>query len=205
MRLFVAIEAPLPWQAAARSVRRELERAVGGGRPPGRPAARTPALRWVDPGLMHLTLRFLGEVTERRLPALHEALIAQCSTSPSPAIVEIGLGEARTVGPAARATVVSLAVNGSGEGLSMLAARVESAVTVAELPPEGRPFRPHLTLARLRPGADARTRRAVAAAVVELGPPPPLPVRVTGVALMRSHLSADGPRYERLAWYELPS
>jgi 2'-5' RNA ligase len=67
--------------------------------------------------------------------------------------------------------------------------------------PEGRPFWPHVTLARV-PGAAARTRPG--AGRIELPPPPvgPIPARV--VTLYRSRPSPHGARYEALASRRLP-
>ena len=183
-RLFIAVEVHDDWRDAARAAR-----AVIDGAQPALP------LRWVDPALMHLTLRFLGEVDEHTLEPLQRELAAGVPTVD----VQLALGPAGTFGAPGRTAVAWLAVGGDGEGLRALAERVEAAVVAAGLPPEDRPLRPHVTLARVRRGASTQQRRAVAEAIAALDPPPPAAFRARSVALVRSHLSREGPRYETLS------
>ena len=185
-RLFVAVEVPDGWRDAARAARAAVD-----GRQSGLP------LRWVDPALMHLTLRFLGEVDEQALEPLQRELAAGVP----PVDVELALGPAGSFGAPGRTAVAWLAVRGDGEGLRALAERVEAAVVAAGLPSEDRPLRPHLTLARVRRGASTQQRRAVAEAIAALDPPPPAAFRARSVALVRSHLGREGPRYETLSRY----
>jgi 2'-5' RNA ligase len=183
VRLFIAIEVPDAWRVAAREATEALVR------------TSKVRLRVVDPSLMHLTLRFLGEVSEARVEpltsALHEAVAA--------VDVELELGRAGTFGPPARTQVVWLGVGGDLDGLQALADRVEAAVRAAGLPSEERPLRPHLTLARLGRQVGPDDRRAVAEAARNLDPPPRLAFRARELVLMRSHLGAAQPRYEVLA------
>jgi RNA 2',3'-cyclic 3'-phosphodiesterase len=183
MRLFVAIEVPGAWRAAAREATEALVR------------ASKIRLRVVDPTLMHLTLRFLGEVPEASVEPLTRAL----NETVSAVDVELELGRAGTFGPAARTQVVWLSVGGDLDGLQALADRVEAAVRAAGLRSEERPLRPHLTLARLGRQLGPDDRRAVAEAARNLDPPPALAFRARELVLMRSHLGAAQPRYEVLA------
>ncbi len=190
MRLFVAVELPEPWREAARAARAAIERGVG--------APVSTSLRWVDPALMHVTMRFLGEVGEAGLAPLQQAL----SRVVPPVDVDLMLDGAGTFGPAARTEVVWLGVGGDADGLRALAARVEAAVVAAGLPPEERAFRAHLTLARLRRRASRDERRAVARVVAGLVASPPAPFRARSVALVRSQLGRGGPRYEVLSRHD---
>lgn len=185
MRLFVALEVPEGRREAARETTEALQRTS---------AVR---LRAVDPALMHLTLRFLGEVTEEHVEPLIAAL-----TEAVPAVdVALELARAGTFGPAARTQVVWLGVGGDLDGLQVLAGRIEDAVRAAGLPPEERPLRPHLTLARLGRQARPEERRTVAEAVRGLQAPPPLPFRAREAVLVRSYLGGAQPRYEVLAQF----
>jgi 2'-5' RNA ligase len=183
MRLFVAIELPTGWREAAAEAQRTLIQRV----PP-----RT--LRPVDPALMHLTLRFLGEVEDEALPLLQRELAAL-----EPVDVQLALGAAGSFGAARSTRVAWLAIEGDRDGLAALARRVERAVVAAGAPPEPRPFRPHLTLARVTRGADGEARRAVAEALAALPRPAAAPFHARRIALVRSHLGGPhGPRYEPL-------
>lgn len=188
MRLFVAITVPDSWLTAARATQRALGERVSQG-----------TLRTVDPALLHLTLRFIGEVADDALPVLRRQLAAV-----APIDGELALGRAGSFGGPRGARVAWLAVAGDRHGLIALAERVERAVVAAGAPPRSRPLHAHLTLARVTRGADSRARRAVSEAIATLVPPPALPFRARQVALMRSHLpraGERGPRYERIALY----
>ncbi len=190
MRLFVALEISDAWRAAARATLR----AVSGALAADPPAARQ--LRPVDPALLHLTLRFAGEVDDGVAARIERELRAV-----PPIDLELELAPAGTFGPAARSAVLWLGVGGDLDGLRGLAERVDAAVERAGPPPDGGRFRPHLTLARVRRPATAAQRRAIAAAVVAAPPPDRAPLRAVEVVLVRSHLGDRQPRYEVLSRY----
>lgn len=183
MRLFIAIDVPDAWRDAAREATEALAHASG------------VRLRAVHPSLMHLTLRFLGEVSEDRVAPLIEAL----RDAVTPFDVELALGPAGAFGRPQRTQVVWLGVTGDFEGLQHLTARIETAVRAAGLPPDDRPLRVHLTLARLGLDLTPADRRAVAEAARTLAPLPPLPFHAREVELVRSTLGNPRPRYEVLA------
>ncbi len=184
MRLFVAIEAPEAWRRAAAAVQRAL------------PSEVRDALRLVDPALMHVTLRFLGDVDAERVPDLEAALRRRVP----PVEVALTLGAPATFGPPARMAVALLRVEGDLRGLRALAGRVDAAVKEAlGVPPEEWPLNPHVTLGRLNRRATPGQRRAVAEAVAALSPPPEEPFVARRVVLVRSHMGPAGPRYEVLA------
>lgn len=155
-----------------------------GDRPlPGRP---------VPPENWHLTLRFLGWVdppsADRLAAALDEA--------------ELGEGFRVTVAGAGvfpnprRATVLWTAVTDGAEELATLAERVEETAEAAGLGPADRPFRPHLTLSRLRPHQDLRP-------LLESAPEEAVRFPVRAVTLYRSHLGRGGARYEPVEHFPL--
>ena len=102
-----------------------------------------PGARWVDPGNFHLTLRFIGEITEglagmsmRRSPA---------SRLPDFTLQLTGAG----VFGGRRPHALWVGVERSPE-LVRLRDKIEQALIRAGLEPEQRKFAPHVTLARLR-------------------------------------------------------
>jgi RNA 2',3'-cyclic 3'-phosphodiesterase len=133
-----------------------------------------PGVRWTTREQWHVTLRFLGEVAE---PATVEAALRGTS-----------LPSARMrIGPAVAALgrhVVMLPV----DGLEELAAVVHAA-TAAVGEVDHRPYRGHLTLARVKRGSTA--------ALTGQGFDAEAPVE--HVELLRSRLGPDGAQYERLA------
>jgi RNA 2',3'-cyclic 3'-phosphodiesterase len=148
----------------------------------------------VRPDLMHLTLRFMGEVDEGGVAPLQAALDGL-----APFAVTIALDRAGTFGPAARTGVVWLGIGGEVRALRGVAESVERAIRLVGARPEDRPFTAHLTLARLARHATEQDRRAVAEAVHALDAPPPLPFATSELALVRSILEGPSPRYEVLS------
>lgn len=134
IRLFVGIDLPA-------AVRERLARAC----------CDVPGARWVDPGQMHLTVRFVGEVDELVFRDIDEQLAAlRCA----PFTLEVrGVGHF----PPRGIPRTLWAGVGRAEGLLALHRRVEAAVVRAGVAPEGRRFAPHVTLARL----DGTPQRAV--------------------------------------------
>lgn len=176
MRLFVALEVPEP-------VRREVARRVASVRD------RLPSARWVDPDKIHLTMVFLGEVPEARLPGLTAALrqaFAPCPPLP------LRLSGAGTFPPGRPARVAWLGLDAPDDLVSLQADVVRAAVAAVEHEPEDRPYRAHVTLARCpSPWRRDAVDKFVAAFPGEIGQPW---VADRGV-LMESKLSPKGARY----------
>jgi RNA 2',3'-cyclic 3'-phosphodiesterase len=162
VRLFVALEPP----AAARE--RLWEWTV-------QTVGDDPALRPVAPEALHVTLAFLGERPDA------EAATEVVSALEAPKL------SLWTAGVLWLARVLSLAV-ADDPALTALHLRLCDALEVDDAP---RPFRPHVTLARLRGRREPRSRSLPPAPRVDLGPPE--------VVLLRSHLGGEAGRP---AWYE---
>jgi RNA 2',3'-cyclic 3'-phosphodiesterase len=176
MRLFVALELPEPAVAA-------LDRFARAGADPE-------VWRLVPPESLHVTLAFLGSTDADLVPAIAEALDAGGSVAP-----RLALGDALLL-PPRRARVLSAALDDVDGTLGTLQARVSDALEgIGAYAPEKRPFRPHVTVARLRPRAQAPRSVSVE--------PEPLEFRGTAVTLFSSHTSPHGARYEALERREL--
>ena len=158
MRLFVAVELPDPVRAALTELVAGLvagqvaEPAADGltALPPRLP----PRLRLAAPERMHLTLAFLGEVAEPRLPGLRERL-GRSAGRHAPMRLRLS-GGGRFGG-----SVLWVGVDGDVERLRHLAGSVAGAARHSGLAVEDRPYRPHVTLARARPPADLRRLAAL--------------------------------------------
>lgn len=102
--------------------------------------------RFVAPGDIHLTLRFLGEIDEPTSLQL-QAGAAEVARQTAPFTYTI---ERSVLFPrVSRARIIAAKVQ-PNEALQGLARALEQVCVKAGLPPEERLFRPHLTLARLR-------------------------------------------------------
>ncbi|HEX2064544.1 MAG TPA: RNA 2',3'-cyclic phosphodiesterase [Acidimicrobiales bacterium] len=134
-----------------------------------------PGVRWTRRDQWHVTLRFLGEVADPEpvAAALDAAPLRRCEARLGPRVRPLGR------------QVVCLPV----AGLDGLARAVEEATAGFGRPPDDRPFRGHLTLARLRRSARPS---GLTGDVFEAGFP------VADVRLVRSHQTDGGSRYEDL-------
>jgi 2'-5' RNA ligase len=182
-RLFIAVELSEEIRRWLEDARTRLVERI----PPG-------AIRWVDPGAIHLTLKFLGDTPSPKLEGIRGVLDALVrSTRPFPLSVE-GLG---CFPNTARPRVLWAGIRPEPM-LSDLQRRLEGELDRAGFPREPRAFSPHLTLGRVRegvPGARlAEIGRAVGAVTLEST------VGMDGkdVCLFRSVLRPGGAEYSVL-------
>jgi RNA 2',3'-cyclic 3'-phosphodiesterase len=178
MRTFVAIELP-------EAVRAELGRQQHALRSPARDA------RWTRPEGMHLTLKFLGEISEAQLAPLRAALAALGPFAPFDVEVK-GFG----FFPDARRPRVFWAGVEGGSRLAELAGSVEGALEVLGFERERRAFNPHLTLARFK---TPHPQPALAEAIEQLKDSSFGRFAVSEFFLFESQLSPEGARYQKLA------
>jgi 2'-5' RNA ligase len=132
MRTFIALELSKPVQEALAAAQKAL---------------RVLALqaRWTKPDGTHLTLKFLGDIRPEQAGAIQAQLDAVASRCQAFPLVTAGVGAfPRLAAP--RVLWVGLQPE---ERLFKLAADVEAAISPLGFPPENRPFKGHLTLARL--------------------------------------------------------
>lgn len=135
--------------------------------------------RQVPPEKFHVTLRFVGPADQVGRERIMEALDAADLGPSFPYRID-GLG----VFPRPRkATVAWAGLEGDEGRLSVLASVVDEAVASAGFGHEERPFRAHLTLARIRPPRDLRATVAAPAGI---------PARATEVVFYESR--TEGPR-----------
>lgn len=100
---------------------------------------------WVHPEDFHITLQFLGDTPEDRLPGLSDAIQEAVRTaSPFRLSVE-GLG---LFGRPGNPSILWAGVTGELGPLQELQHKITSALSPLGYPPETRPFNPHLTVAR---------------------------------------------------------
>lgn len=111
-----------------------------------------PGTRWIDMDDLHLTLRFVGDVDNRTASEFADAL-AGIEVSAFPMRL-VGLG---TFG--GRDPRIIWAGVEAGEELERLARGNERAARAAGLAPPARPFKPHVTLARLKQTQPERLAR----------------------------------------------
>ena len=184
LRLFFAVPLPAHAARAAERVSIRLRKLTGPAR-----------VTWVRRETMHLTLRFLGNQPEDAVPALVAAGEAAARQHAPFEVLLVGGGT--FPGRRGRPRVLWLGVR-SGGALRRLAHEVDATLEpIAAIPPDGRPFRSHLTLGRVRSG-DARPAGAFLADLGETAR-----FGVASFALFRSILHPAGAIHEVVAQFDL--
>jgi RNA 2',3'-cyclic 3'-phosphodiesterase len=151
-----------------------------------------PKARWVDPGNLHLTLRFIGEISEDVAADVDEALARLRARRFALQLTGTGVfgGD--------RPRSLWVGVERTAE-LVALHAKIEQALTRAGLPSEPRKFAPHVTLARLNnPPLDKVAEFLAAYAGFRAEPLP-----VAAFSLIASYPTKAGSVYEDQADYPL--
>ena len=158
-RIFVAV----PLGDAARAA---IEALVATVRASADPAERE--VRWVRLDGIHVTLRFIGPTPEPRIPEAVGALEAAATTATP---FEVGLAGAGAFPGPERPRALWLGIGTGAGDLASLTAAVSRELAARGWPPDERPFRAHLTLARsdgIASGARTAERLRVAAADLDL-------------------------------------
>ena len=147
-------------------------------------------LKLVDAGLMHLTLRFLGEIPAATAEAVKEAMD---SLRYEPFEVEfLGLGAFPSL---KRINVVWVGITRGYEELQQIFSQIEPRLRQMGLPPDDKGFSPHMTIARVKSGLN---RAALADYVLNTREQEFGKMRVTAVRLKKSTLTPKGPIYSTL-------
>jgi 2'-5' RNA ligase len=169
-RLFIALSLPEEIRAELGRTREQL-------------ASRRDRVTWVPDAQLHLTLRFLGETDESRIPELESCLDALAERHKAPAL---RLGLPGIFGAPEAPRVLWVGLQGELAGLESLVRELESRLRRLGLPPADKGFKPHLTLGRVK------ACRADLAAAHLAYPPLPLAVRLRELLLVESRLRPSG-------------
>jgi RNA 2',3'-cyclic 3'-phosphodiesterase len=154
--------------------------------------AEAPELAWVARERRHLTLKFLGDVDEAAAPKLVEAADRAAALHQP---LEMSVREVGAFPNFRRARVVWIGVEQEPR-LELLHHDLEIACEQQGFDVEGRPFRPHITLARVRTPLPVERLRALArvARTVRMK----ATVAVERISLFESTLAPAGARYRRI-------
>lgn len=174
-RAFVAL--PLPGDAldAVLSLQDRLER---------RARSLKSSPRWLRREQMHVTLKFLGQIERAGVSLLAGALDAAAECAP----IDSALGDLDAFPSPRRARVIVAGFADPVGRLGDLAAKIDEAAEALDVESERRPFRAHVTLARLKPPGNVQR-------CLEGVEPEPTAVRFDRLCLYESELTPGGARY----------
>jgi 2'-5' RNA ligase len=183
IRTFVAVLIPGAWEEYLGGVSRDLAALIHG-------------VSWVKPGNLHLTIRFLGDLGVSGASRVGDA-VARAAVGVAPSLAELGrLGGFPSLD---RPRAIWVGISRGEPELLQLGRLVNAAIDAAGFDRADKPFRPHLTLGRVREGA-----RGLGALRDYAPPPPPPAVLLDRIVVMKSDLHPSGARYTALREVRLP-
>jgi 2'-5' RNA ligase len=149
---------------------------------------------WSREDNLHLTLKFLGNVSVDDIPGVSDAVASATKSAPS---FELTFSDCGTFPPQGRPSVLWLGTE--AYGLQALHAAIEKELAEAGCARESRPFQPHLTIARLRHPQGARQ---LADLHKSLGFAP-IKFDVSEVVVFKSELLEDGSKHTAISRHGL--
>jgi 2'-5' RNA ligase len=166
-----------------------------------RMAQELPNLRWVDPAGIHLTLAFLGELSDEQLvEAMQAAELAARKVPP----FGYRLSHAGVFGSPRQPRVIWIGIDEPTGRLLQLHQALNQELEQRGFEVDKRPFSPHLTLCRiktpLKPDEQQRLQRLIAARDVISSAST---YHVRHLSVMKSELSRTGARYTCLRDFAL--
>ena len=179
MRTFIAIELPSEIKAALASLQTELRRAGAD-------------VSWTRPENIHLTLKFLGEVDERRIGEVEKVCVASAEEFQS---FTLRLNETGVFPNARQPRILWAGLAGEIEKTVEMRKRLDDGLSLIGFEREEKDFRPHLTIGRVKSNSKIRELLALAGA----SQVPALSFVVTEIVLMKSELHPAGARYTPVA------
>jgi 2'-5' RNA ligase len=178
IRTFICIELPDDLKATIAAIQEQFK-------------AHKANVSWVRPDNIHLTLKFLGDVEQQRLPGI-AALVSDITKPHSPFSL---IPEGHGVFPNAKSPrVFWLGIKDETGQLLNLQDAIESAMESLGFAREHRTFQPHLTIGRVRP---YRKPKELTPAFMNITFAEP-PFTVEHVAVMQSDLKPTGAVYTPL-------
>ena len=157
-------------------------------------------VRWVKPGGIHLTLKFLGNVPA---DTINEIVVAISQGSRGVRPFALSFGGLGCFPSPSRPNVIWIGVDGDTETLTRLQGSIENRLSVLGYPPEKRKYTPHLTLGRVARHVETGERRQLGRLIEKRSIDLLGEMTVLKVSLMKSELSPAGAKYTRLAAIDL--
>ncbi len=179
LRTFIAIELKAELQKALASVLDQLKKIPSD-------------VKWVSPGNIHITLKFLGDVAALRLPDLLQHLSLILDNFPSFIIELTGLGAFPGL---ESPRILWVDVQCNNHQIEDLMKAIDEEFLPLGFDKENKDYHPHITLGRLR---SPKNKYLLSKALKEIQMPKNLHQKVENITLMKSTLTSQGPLYEPL-------
>jgi len=182
LRAFIAVEIPAQIREAVCKATAHLQSGTGS------------AVRWVPMENMHLTLKFLGDVSAANVEMLSQMLRAEADLFHC---FELRFGKLDSFPNQKRPRVIYIGIQ-APPTLEALQRGIESASHRLGYESEERSFSPHLTIGRVKPNVTATEQQTIRRALEETRIDSLGTARVDSVHLYKSDLKPTGSVYTRL-------
>ncbi|MER3430615.1 MAG: RNA 2',3'-cyclic phosphodiesterase [Blastocatellia bacterium] len=148
------------------------------------------SVRIIAKDSLHLTLKFLGETAEAKIPGIANAVAAAARAANASALLRTGQIQLFTP------FVVAIGIDDLTGSVSAVQADLDERLESLGFQREARRFRPHVTIGRSR-GRQRVTRRVIFERI------PEFEFSVESLVLMRSDLGSVGAKYSPLSEFRL--
>jgi 2'-5' RNA ligase len=188
IRAFIAIELPSDVKSRLREFQSGLRR------------PQQVFVKWVSPDSIHLTLKFLGDITAEQADRINTALkpIAEGHNR-----FTVHTAETGCFPDLRRVRVFWLGLGGDTDSLLNLQKTVDVQMAKYGFPVENRPFTAHLTIARLKDECTQDQRLEFAELVNDKKFVPEAAIKADSIVLMTSRLAPQGAIYSKLGEHNL--
>jgi len=186
LRTFIAVEIPTHIQQAIQQKTEPLRKSLGTG-----------LVRWVPPHNVHLTLKFLGDVSPANVDILTQMLQTEADSTSA---FDIQINGAGSFPSLRRPRVLFVGIQASAR-LEALYRGIESACGRLGYKSDtngGRSFSPHLTIGRVKPEASRFDQQKIRDALAGLKIDSLDTARVDSVQLYKSELKPSGSVYTKI-------
>lgn len=188
IRSFIAVDLPEEMYSSLKNTSDQLKEMLDGL-----------PIRWVPIKNIHLSLKFLGDVSEKNIHVLKEILQAEAA---SHSTFEISVGGFGVFPNVIRPRVIWVGVEAPDE-LANLQRRIDMETARLGYAPDQREFTPHLTFGRVSRNASPKQVRKVSSILRNFNLGFLGAARITEVSLFRSDLGPDGAVYSKMYCAEL--
>ncbi len=183
IRCFIAIELPPEVKTALDFLEERLKE------------GRHPFIKWVSPESIHITLKFLGNISPDAVTPIADTLVQSAKVTKP---FELRIGNPGAFPNWRRPQVVWVGIEDKANKLILLQKSIEERLIPLGFKPESRPFTPHLTLGRLRENSSHHEGGEFGKWACSLHMDPQHPFTVESLSLMESTLTPKGAIHTRL-------
>jgi len=183
IRSFLALDPPEEVLREIASIQNRLRKLIQGD------------IRWVRPEGIHLTLKFFGDISGGDVANI-ATVVGKAAEGERP--FSLAIGDVGVFPDPHRPRVLWIGMNGDVERLQVFQKGIEQALLQIGFPSEERPFRPHLTLGRIR---TSKGLTGLARALEKGEESTAGRFIASGLSLIQSELTPGGAIYTKLKWF----